>query len=30
MQLVWTRIWDLERVEVESREGNGRNDKKKA
>ena len=30
MQLVWTRIWvDLEVVEVESEEGNGRNEKRK-
>ena len=30
MQLVWTGIWaDLEVVEVEKEEGNGRNDKKK-
>ena len=30
MQLVWTGIWaNLEVVEVESREGNGRNDKRK-
>ena len=30
MQLVWTRIWvDLEVVEVESEEGNGRNEKRR-
>ena len=30
MQLVWTGIWaDLEAVEVEKEEGNGRNDKRK-
>ena len=30
MQLVWTGIWaDLEIVEVESEEGNKRNDKRK-